>query len=116
METIRVRKDRLLTQLQVNRDQHRQQFEQAQEVFRRRVIEELDLRLEQARQGRQINLVIALPQPLDYTVDYDRAIQMIEWSLGDEVELGEDDFRQYVLNDWGWARTFAANTTSYLER
>lgn len=114
METITVKKDQLLATIKENREAHREQFLKAQEKYRERVIEELDARLEQARNGGRINLGFALPEPVDYTDSYDTAIGMLEWEIGDEITLEEADFKRYVLNKWEWARMFAANTASYL--
>lgn len=114
MESITVRKGQLLETIRANRDEHRQQFLTAQKKYREKVIEELDVRLEQARTGGRINLGFALPEPVDYTDAYDTAIGMLEWEIGDEVTLEEEDFKRYVLNKWEWARAFAASTKAYL--
>lgn len=114
MENICVRKDDLLVKIRENRDAHRSQFLKAQEVYRERVIAELDTRLAQARGGGVINLGFQLPAPVDYTAEYDTAIEMLEWEQADEVELGEHDFQRYVQNRWEWARNFAASTEVYL--
>lgn len=114
MENIRVVKSELLEKIQSNRDSHREQFLEAQTKYRERVIETLDRRLQDARDGRKIDTRINLPEPVDYTEDYDTAIEMLRWEVGDEIEIGEADFQRYVLNKWRWAEVFAANTQSYL--
>lgn len=78
------------------------------------MIAELDKRLAAARSGGRIDLGFHLPEPVDYTEEYDAAIQMIEWELSDEIDLDEESFQKFVLNRWSWARHFAANTGSYL--
>lgn len=113
MENITVSKDRLLQTLTANRETHRAQFLQAQEGFRAAVVAQLDERLADARKGKRVSLTIALPEPQDHTPDYDRAIQMVEWNLSDEVELAEHDFQTYVLDDWNWKRQFAATNSTY---
>ena len=114
MKNITVPKIKLLSTVRENRDHHREQFLEAQHKYRAKVIEELDKRLEQARNGGRINLGFALPEPVDYTSEYDSAIEMIEWEIDDEIVLSPEDFNRYVLNKWEWARHFAANTTAYL--
>lgn len=114
MEIITVNKEKLLDTLRTNRDAHHDLFVKAQEVFREKVIEALDKRLEAARNGGKIDLRIGLPEPLDYTDSFERAIAMVEWAEGNTVELSERDFQRYVLNDWEWAVAFAQNTGSYL--
>lgn len=112
--TVEVNKERLLTTLRDNRKEHREQFLAAQEVYRTRVIEQLDQRLKAIRDGDPINLYFQLPEPRDYTDDYDTVIEMIEWHEGDKFELEHMDFERFVLNKWQWASEFAASTQAYL--
>lgn len=115
MQTITVSKQRLLETLRTNREEHRELFLKAQDVFRQRVIEVLDERLRHARAGRKVELFIHLPEPEDYTERFDQAIAMVEWAEGNSIELTEKDFQRYVLNRWEWAQSFAAATRSYVE-
>lgn len=115
MNDITVSKADLIAKIKANRDTHRQQFLDAQVVYRSRVIEELDARLLEARRpGGRIDLGFHLPEPVDYTSEYDQALAMLDWEVGDQVTLDQDVFRQLVLNQWHWARQFAASTQSYL--
>lgn len=114
METIRVNKADLLAKLQTNRNEHRSLFLKAQEAYRAKWIEELERRLEEARNHDPINRAFSLPVPEDHTDDFDTAIEMLDWELGDDVELAHHEFLQYVKNEWGWQRSFHANTTSYV--
>lgn len=115
MQNITVSKGKLLETLQTQRDEHRALFLQAQDVFREKVIQVLDERLAAARAGRKIDLYISLPEPRDYTEEFDRAIAMVEWAEGTSIDLTERDFQRYVLNSWEWAGAFAASTQSYIK-
>lgn len=114
MKDITVEKARLLETLQRNRDEHKDIFLRAQEIYRKRVIELLDRNLADARAGREIITFINLPQPKDYTKEFDKAIAMLDWETSDEITLGEHDFQRYVQNEWEWAQAFAASTASYV--
>lgn len=114
MQNITVMKSRLLETLRQNRDEHKGLFLQAQEKYRERVIQELDRRLADATAGRKIDIFFSLPEPVDYTGEFDKAISMVEWDEGNTVDLSEKDFQRYVLNKWEWEHLFAANTASYL--
>ena len=114
MQSVTVSKENLLATMKKNREEHRDVFLRAQEVYRQRVIEELDRRLNDAKNGRPLDLVFRLPVPEDHTDDYDAAIQAVSWHIEDNIELEWDTFQMYVLNRWHWARAFAANTGSYL--
>jgi hypothetical protein len=96
------------------RDEHRSTFEKAQEVYRTKMIEELDRALADAKAGSQIKRAWALPEPEDHTEDYDQAIEMLEMEVEDTVTIDSDTFRQLVQNRWYWERSFATNTMSYV--
>ena len=68
-----------------------------------------------AKNGRPIDRYFRLPEPEDHTVDFDTALDMLEWEVGETVELDERTFRRLVRNEWAWRETFAANTASYVE-
>lgn len=114
MNTITVNKARLIETLIHNRDEHRSIFEKAQEVYRERMIEELDRALSEAKAGRKIIRAFSLPVPEDHTEDFTTAIEMMDWETGDEVELDQLTFQTYVQNQWRWAASFAGSTQVYL--
>lgn len=112
--SVKVNKTDLILKVRGNRDTHRAQFEAAQVKYRERVIAELDVRLAQARNGGVINLGFRLPEPVDYTREYDAALAALEWEVEETVTLDDTLFRRLVLNEWEWQREFYANTQSYL--
>jgi len=113
MENVTVKKDALLDILTSNREAHRQLFLEAQEVYREKVIEALDERLQAVRRGDRVSTFFNLPEPRDFTDAFDRAISMVQWNVGETIELSEHDFQRYVLNDWEWAQQFVASTQLY---
>ncbi len=115
MNAVTVKKEELLEKLRANRSSHRDVFLKAQEEYRAEVIVELDKMLEDARGGRRIRRMVALPEPEDHTADYDRVIAMLEMSVGLEIEISEHEFQRYVLDQWEWAGSFAANTLRYTD-
>jgi hypothetical protein len=116
MNKVTVKREELLKILRQNRDQHRAVFERALEGYRRKAIQILEERLEDARANRRINLAIELIQPMDQTREYDRAIRMLEMHTQEQIELSERDFASYVMDDWGWKGQFTATTSGYLPR
>lgn len=98
MQNITVSKKDLLETLTTKRGEHRSVFDKAQVAYREQVIQTW----------------IDLPEPKDYTDEFDKAIAMVEWQVGDTIELSERDFQRYVLNQWEWAGAFAATTSTYL--
>lgn len=110
---ITVSKSKLLESLTKNREEHAAEFQLAIDKYRERVILELNDRLDKVKAGKDIDLYFRLPVPEEHTEDYDVAIQMLGWHTGDTLELDQHMFQQYVMNNWGWAKSFAANTSSY---
>lgn len=113
MNEIKVNKTELLAALTKNRTEHREIFLEAQENYRKAVIAELERSLADARAGRQIRVNITLVSPVDQTKDYDRAIRMLHMSMDNIIELDQQEFSSYVLDDWSWKRQFTASNINY---
>lgn len=114
MKEITVDKERLGQTLVRNRDEHQHLFQTAQREFRAKFIEVLERRLAAARSGDPVKAYLSMPEPVDYTEAFDRAIAMVEWAEGDTITLSEQDFQRYILNKWEWSPAFEANTVAYV--
>jgi hypothetical protein len=110
---VTVMKDELREVLEQNRARHRDAFLAAQAAYRKRVIEELDRRLMDARAGRHINLAFGMPVPEDHTGDYDREIRMLDMHTEDTVTISAHLFDQIVMDHWGWSASFNATNSVY---
>jgi hypothetical protein len=55
-----------------------------------------------------------LVYPENHTNDYERAIRKVELSVYDKVQLAENEFEQYVLNNWQWRGSFLNTNTPYV--
>lgn len=115
MDTVKVRKDDLLSKLEVNRGNHRTLFLEAQEGYRELVIAELDKSLRDARAGREIRTFIRMEAPQDHTGDYDTVIAMLGMSVDDTVELTAQEFRCYVQDQWQWSPGTMLLNSAYAE-
>jgi hypothetical protein len=113
MNSVKVKRQELLTKVRANRDAHRELFRQAQANYRNFVIEELDRMLADAKAGRQIRRAIDLVQPRDHTSDYDRTIMMLEMSVDDVIILAANEFDQYVRDVWAWTYNDATTLCEY---
>lgn len=107
MEEVTVNKAELLEALRANREDHRKIFEEALVGYAKEAQAELREHLKRLAAGKRRNIYIQKIVPEDHTRDYDTAIRMFEMALGETVVLKEKDFRQYVMDDWGWAKQFS---------
>lgn len=96
-----------------NREKHRAIFLEAQTGYRAAVIAELDKRLKEAQSGKKISQMNFYREPEDHTRDYDRVIKMLGMCSESHVELNEDEFGQYVMDDWQWKRQFLLSNSAY---
>jgi len=116
MKTINVNKSELLDILKKNRTTHKKDYEESMTEYRKEVIERLRHILQQAEEGGEIKTSIQMIEPFNQLNDYDLAIQMLEMDSSVVVELDQDEFRQYVNDEWTWKRNFASNTMTYLNK
>lgn len=108
MNSITIEKSKLLEVLKANREKHREIFLEAQGNYRKAVIAELDRMLAEAKSGQRVRRQVLLPEPIDQTREYDRAIRMLEMASDATIDINEQDFRCYVMDEWNW-RTHALN-------
>lgn len=111
---VRVDREKLLTVLKANRAAHRDLFEEAMEGYRTQSIKILEEHIQRIKDNKPERVQVSLPLPEDHTSDYDRVIQMVEWSLDEEVWLEDTEFDQFVSDNWNWKPQFLATATSYV--
>ena len=113
VQTVRVRKDDLLERIKKNRDEHRAIFEEALEGWKKKVIEELEKRYQDAFNGKKFDIAIYLPRPEDHTDEYDTVIELLTMSLDEELELTQQEFANYALDKWKWQAAFLTSSINY---
>lgn len=109
----RVKKGLLIESLRKNKDTHRATFEKALDDYKVAVVAELEERLEDARKGKRLNQTFFLQQPEDHTRDYERVIKQLEMDVDDEVDLSEQEFAAYVMDQWSWTQQFTQTSQMY---
>ncbi len=113
LENIKIKKDKLLEILKENRSKHRAIFEEALEGYKKKAEEVLSARLRQLKAGERVRMTFSIPEPADQTKDYNRVIRMLELMEGDAIELSEQDFAMYVMDEWSWKRNFLHSNSAY---
>ncbi len=113
MSEVRLSKEDVLVALSNNRDNHLAKFEEAMEGYKEQAIKTLEEHIAQIKANDPQRVILALPLPEDHTEDYERAIDMLQWSLDDEVVLNRQEFRTYIQDDWGWKQEFESTYSLY---
>jgi len=113
--TINVDKTRLRDALRKNRAQHGAAYEQAKAGYIKVTTQQIEQYLTRLANGELLERAFLPAPPDDHTSDYDDAIEMMQWSKDDVIELTQGQFKQYVMDDWGWKDTWLASNTEYMK-
>lgn len=52
-------------------------------------------------------------EPVSYEENYDRVIAMLEWSTDETIDLDQNEFEQYVRDNWLWKQAFNITASLY---
>lgn len=63
-----------------------------------------------------MDYTLDLKYPEDHSEEYSRAIRSIELNVYDKIALTEQEFNQYVLNDWSWKNSFISSSDNYISK
>jgi len=113
--TIRVDKVELLKALIENRETHGAAYEKAKAGYIRVTTEQVKTYLTRLANGELLERAFLPAPPEDHTSDYDDVIAMMTWSTDDTIELGQQQFKQYFNDDWGWKENWMVSNTAYLQ-
>ncbi len=110
-----VNREKLIETLQTNLRQHRTIFEEALEGYRVKAIENLEAHIGLLKQQKKkpIRLNLHMPLPEDHSSDYEEAIGLLKMSEDQTIRLSNEDFRAYVLDEWGWRSQFIGSNSMY---
>lgn len=93
--TIKVSKAKLIDQILANKKQHLEEYAKAVVAYKEEALMQLEKLKAKANEGA-LDLYLQLVTPVDRSDHYDKAIEMFEWEIADEVELTQDEFKDYV--------------------
>lgn len=113
MQKVKVNKQELLTVIRENRTKHIAEYDSASKIFIQDAIEKLQAMLDTAKTKNKIIQSLGLTEPQSYVSSYDTAIKMLEMSTDDIIELSQQEFVQYVEDQWGWKQSFSTVTSTY---
>lgn len=104
----------LRARLLENRETHRASYEKALAGYKIEARRELETELAKLGEGKEINRFLTATPPEDHTSDYDDVIDMLNMSTDTQIELTQQQFKQYARDDWGWKREWTTSNTSYI--
>lgn len=108
-------KDKVLEKLKDNKTKHVSAFELAMNEYWKALERELEKLLAKARakKGDKHEFWVRLPVPKNHEQEYDTNIQMLEFSSDVEIVLTEEEFKQFIMDEWNWKADFTATVQNY---
>jgi len=141
MRKVTVNREKLLTALRENKAKHVAEYTEAVKGYKEQATKRLEAAIKKARKRltesmgtiqkridtfgeEQLPDVItvlntesfALKVPRNYEKSYEVAIRMAEMEVADVVELGQDEFQCFVLDDWDWKNEFTSINSTYTKK
>ena len=113
MENVKLNKKDLLKVIKKNRKKHVEEYESASKIFIEDAIAKLQEMLKVAQTKGRIIQSLGLAEPKSYVESYDTAIRMLEMSVDEVIELSEQEFKQFVEDNWVWKSAFTTTTSFY---
>jgi hypothetical protein len=113
LRTVTVDKAKLIETVEKNKEFHAKEYEETWAEYVKAIRKALDVVAEQARDN-VVNLaeLNSLPKPRSYVDDYEEALEILRWEVGEQVELDRDEFKNYVLDDWNWKAGFETSKST----
>jgi hypothetical protein len=112
LETV-IPTEKLLKKLKSNRKTHSKIIEEAREGYLRDAQAALNKRLKKLESGKVAHLSFSLSPPVEHLDEYDTVISMLEWTTEKEIKLSPSEFRNFVMDEWGWSRSFFQKNAMY---
>lgn len=113
MDTISVDKTQLLDTLKANKQAHEEEFNETWGNYVQAFIDKLKERLAEVEAGSKPNHMIDILVPRSYADEYERVIQMLEWSQSNSVNLTHREFTQWVQDNWDWKDMHLTTANAY---
>lgn len=116
MRIVKVRKTKLLKKLKENMSKHVELAEKAELGYKKAIRVALEGMLSEISNGRipRFSNLTSLQEPVNNEEEYERAIAMLEMSVDDIIELSEQEFSNFVLDDWSWKQHSVLTNTRYM--
>jgi len=113
MKSLRFDKLFILARLRENRKKHEEIYNESVIGYQKKAIELLTERLAKVTANPLEHTSISLSVPQNHLKEYDRTILMVDQCLDLELELDEQEYSQYIQDNWTWTRGFLFGNSGY---
>lgn len=114
MQTVRIDKNKLSEILSTNMETHRMDYEDAVKLYLKDFDKQLRTKLSVLEAGSTPTQHFRdMPVPESHVEDYSRVLKMLDLSEDETITLTQQEFTQYVQDEWRWKTNFDATNATY---
>lgn len=112
-QTVNVNREALITALYTGLQVHQTQLTELKADYKKAVVKFMSAAARRARKGDFRDLVLRLQAPQDHSQEYIDAIEMLEVSVDENVQLDKETYKAYYRNEWSWSSNLEASSALY---
>lgn len=102
-QTVNVNREALITALYEGLNVHQAQLTELKADYKKAVVKFMSAAARRARKGDFSDLVLRLQAPQDHSQEYIDAIEMLEVSVDENIQLDKETYKAYYRNEWSWS-------------
>ena len=111
--TIKVNKAELIAKIEENKARHIESYAKAVIAYKAEALRQLAEITTKVEAG-ELRVSLQLTTPINNEKNYDKILEMFNWEIESEVELGQSEFNEYVLDETEFARMASVSNQMYL--
>ena len=116
LNQVKVNKDRLVSTLKENLDTHKELYTAAVEAYKLDYVVALDAHTHAVKGGNWKSVLDLPAKPQSYAKEYEKVLSQLDFSVDETLTLTQQEFNQFVLDDWNFDRVFFSNFISASSR
>ena len=109
---ITVKKQDLIEQIVANKVKHIELYNKAVIAYKKEALEQLETLTNEVNDGA-LDIKLDLVTPINNEENYNGIIEMFVWEVKDEVELTQNEFKEYVQDKTQFAEEAMFSNTLY---
>ena len=110
---IKINRKKIIARIEKNKKVHIAEYKKAVIAYKEEALRQLDELLVEAADGR-LNIQLNLISPIDNSKRYDEIKEMFQWEISTNVELTQDEFKDYVQDESSSTRTTMMTNALYM--
>lgn len=110
-QSININRMVLIEKLREGLVAHESEYQEAMTDYNSAVVKFMREACTRAESGDFDDLVLKFPKPVSHSDDYKNVIELLTYSVDENINLDSESFRSYVKGEWSWRGMFDMSKT-----